>query len=59
MSTSVVSLGNINAFSSTPISGYTSSTGGVYGSIYVPASLLASYKAATNWVNYSDRIVGV
>ena len=59
MSTSMVSLGNTNAFSSTPISNYTTSTGGVYGSIYVPASLLNSYKAATNWATYSNRIVGV
>lgn len=52
-------LANVNAFTSTPISTYTTSTGGVYGSIYVPASLVASYKAATNWVTYSARIVGV
>lgn len=45
---SLCSLANVNAFTSTPISDYTTSTGGVYGSIYVPASLLASYKAATN-----------
>lgn len=48
MSTSVVSLADIAAFTNTPISNYTTSTGGVYGSIYVPASLLSSYKAATN-----------
>lgn len=59
MSTSVVSLAAITAFTNTPISNYTTSTGGVYGSIYVPASLLASYKAATNWTTFSDRIVGV
>lgn len=35
------------------------STGGIYGSIYVPASLLASYKTATNWITYSSRFVGV
>ena len=56
---SLCSLSNSNAFTSTPIAGYTTSTGGVYGSIYVPSSLLASYKAATNWVNYSNRMVGV
>lgn len=58
MSTSVVTLSNSNAFTSTPIGGY-STTAGQYGSIYVPSSLLASYKAATNWVNLSARIVGV
>jgi hypothetical protein len=26
------------------------------GSIFVPASLVASYKAATNWVFFSNRI---
>ena len=59
MGSSVCSLVNINAFQSTPISNYTTSTGGVYGSIYVPASLLANYKTATNWVTYSNRMVGV
>lgn len=44
-------------FTSTPIGGYTTSTGGVYGSIFVPASLYDSYKSATNWVTYSDRFV--
>ena len=29
------------------------------GSIFVPTSLLASYKAATNWVFFSKRIFGV
>lgn len=48
MSTSRVALAGSNAFYSTPISTYTTSTGGIYGSIYVPSSLLASYKAATN-----------
>ena len=28
-------------------------------SIYVPASLVESYKAATNWTYYSDKIVGI
>ena len=56
---SVCTLSNINAFTSTPISTYTTSTGGVYGSIYVPASLLASYKTATNWITYSARFVGI
>ncbi|MBQ3420997.1 MAG: leucine-rich repeat domain-containing protein [Romboutsia sp.] len=59
MSSSICSLTNTNAFSSTPISNYTTSTGGVQGSIFVPASLYDSYKAATNWVTYADRFVSV
>lgn len=47
------------AFFSTPISTYTTSTGGVYGSIYVPASLVASYKAASIWSFYSARITAI
>jgi hypothetical protein len=46
-----------DAFRSTPIAGYTDSAG-KYGSIYVPASLLASYKTATNWTYFSSRFVG-
>jgi len=46
-----------NAFKSTPITD--SSYTGTFGSIYVPASLLASYKAANNWSYFSDRFVGV
>jgi hypothetical protein len=42
-------LSHSNAFYST---GITSTT----GSVFVPASLLASYKAATNWVYFSNRI---
>lgn len=48
-----------NAFGSTPISGYTTSTSGVYGSIFVPASLVDTYKAATNWSAYADRITAI
>lgn len=51
-------LSNSNAFTSTPIGGYSASAG-TYGSIYVPASLLASYKTATNWTYFSSRFVGV
>lgn len=50
---------NVEAFLSTPISDYTASTGGVYGSIYVPASLYSSYCTATNWSNYSSRFVSI
>lgn len=59
MSTSVVTLMHANAFWSTPISTYTTSTGGVHGSIFVPASLYNSYLTATNWSTYSSRIVSV
>ena len=55
---SYVSLAHSNAFSSTPIGGYSSKTG-QYGSIYVPASMLASYKTKTNWTYFSSRMVGV
>lgn len=44
-----------NAFAGTPLS--VSTLTGNFGSIYVPASLLASYKAATNWKTYSARMV--
>jgi hypothetical protein len=55
---SVCKLSASNAFSMTPIGGYSTSTG-TYGSIYVPASLLTSYKAATNWTYFSNRFVGI
>ena len=55
---SVCSLAHSNAFLSTPIGGYSTSAG-TYGSIYVPASLLASYKSATNWAYFSSRFVSI
>lgn len=55
----VPSLANVNAFASTPISNYTTSTGGVQGSIYVPTSLYSSFITATNWATYSARIVSM
>lgn len=58
MGSSVVKITS-NAFESTPISNYTTSTGGVYGSVYVPQSLLASYRFSTYWSNYAARLVGV
>ena len=54
---SVVTLSNVNAFTSTPISVSTSS--GIWGSIYVPASLVSAYKSATNWATYADRITAL
>lgn len=55
LGSSVVTLLYSTAFNSTPIAGYTSSTGGVYGSIIVPESLIESYKIATNWSHFSSR----
>lgn len=52
----VATLSNINAFTSTPMSLSTLTSS--FGSIYVLASLVDSYKAATNWATYADRIVG-
>ena len=49
MESSVCTLAHSNAFSRTEI---TSSK----GSIYVPASLVASYKSKTNWTYFSKRI---
>lgn len=54
---SVVTLGNATAFQNTPISNSTYI--GTFGSIYVPASLVDSYKSATNWVVYADRITAI
>lgn len=45
----VCTLSNTNAFTSTPIKSGT-------GYIYVPAALVDSYKAATNWTTYADQI---
>lgn len=43
--TSVVTLSNVNAFNNTPMRGYNSTN----GTIYVPSSLISSYKTASNW----------
>lgn len=58
LGSTVATLTNANAFTSTPISNY-STTAHQYGTIYVRASLLASYKAATRWSAYSARMVGL
>ena len=57
LGSSIVSLAATNVFIKTPISTYTTSTSGVYGSIFVPASLYSSYLTAKNWSIYSARIV--
>jgi len=59
LGTSVPELQHSNAFLSTPIAGYTSSTGGVLGSIFVRASLLTSFQSATNWAYFSERFVSL
>lgn len=41
---SVLALSNVNAFTGTPFD-----NGGAGGTIYVPSSLINSYKAASNW----------
>ena len=51
---SVATIQQSNAFMGTPIS--QSSYLGYFGSIYVPSSLVDSYKAATGWSYYSNRI---
>lgn len=55
LGSSIPTLSNINVFVSTPISNYTTSTGGVNGSIIVQASMLDAFKTATNWSVYSSR----
>ena len=45
----MATLGNTNAFYETPISSGT-------GYIYVPAALVDSYKAASNWSTYANQI---
>lgn len=55
----IVSLASSNAFTNTPITNSTYLSNSVYGSIYVPASKLDSYKTAANWSYFSDRFTGV
>lgn len=52
-------LQNSNAFTSTPIGGFTSYTGGVYGSIFVPSSMYNTFSAAANWSLFKSRMVSV
>ena len=59
LGSSVCTLVNANAFGSTPIAGYTTSTGGIRGSIFVLSSLYNAYISATNWATYSARFVSV
>ena len=57
MNSSVCTLSNSNAFTSTPYTGYKNHFAGT-PYIYVPTSLVASYKSATNWVYFSSYISG-
>ena len=54
---SVAKLSAVNAFANTPMSNSTYT--GSFGSIYVPASLVAAYQSATNWATYSARITAI
>lgn len=54
LGSSVVTLANISVFDGTPMS--RSNYTGAFGSIFVPASLVAAYQSATNWATYKDRI---
>ena len=59
LGSSIPTLANSNAYTSTPIAGYTTSTDGALGSIFVRASLLTAFQSATNWSFFSERIVGL
>ena len=48
-SPAVCTMSDSNAFKSTPIASGS-------GYIYVPAALVDSYKAATNWTKYANQI---
>lgn len=51
---SVCTLANVSAFLNTPMRGYNSKT----GTVYVPTSLISSYRTATNWSTlYNDGTV--
>jgi len=51
-SSTMCTLSNVNAFTDTPIAGG-------YGYIYVPDSLVDTYKAASNWSTFASRIVSL
>lgn len=58
LTSTVPGMSNANAFSSTPIGGYSTVAGGL-GTIYVRASLAETFKSATNWAQFSSRIQGL
>lgn len=55
---SVPTLGGSSVFTNTPITGYGTSYGN-YGSIYVPESLIAEYRAASFWSVFSSRFAAI
>lgn len=59
LSSSVVTLSGANIFYYTPISDSTVAVPYQYGSVYVPLSLLSSYKADSKWSVFSARLVGL
>lgn len=52
-SPNVPTLSNINAFYNMPVNVVSSGTPGY---VYVPSALVDSYKSASNWSNYADKI---
>lgn len=55
LGSTAANLQNVNAFANTPLSNSTYL--GDFGSIFVPESLLNTYKTKANWSAYSNRIV--
>ena len=55
-SSTVCTLDNTSALTGTPIAKYTEYTNGELGYVYVPKSLVDSYKAETNWSSYASQI---
>ena len=58
-SKSMCTLEKTNAFTSTPIGGYTGHNNGEYGKIYVAADLYKQYKKADVWSYYANRIYAI
>lgn len=59
LASNIYKLSSTTVFNSTPISNYTTSTGGVYGSIFVPESLYSSYISSTYWSYFSSRFASL
>lgn len=57
MSSSYCQLTDTNTFSNTPI--LPNGLYGRFGTIFVPSSMINTYKTMTNWSYYSDRFIGV
>jgi hypothetical protein len=52
-SSALCTLGNVNAFNSTPVANDT--TADTVGYIYVPSNLIDAYKTADNWSTFADH----